>query len=160
MPTIIFINISKIPFKEEFLIWEMPSLYDAEAGEFIKRVAKELKNNQDITPPVWADFVKTGAFKERPPVNKDWWYARSASVLRTVYLMGPIGVSKLRTKYGGKKNRGHKKGRSYKGSGNILRKMLQQLEKAGYVKQDAKGVHKGRVITPKGRSFLDKISQN
>ena len=98
--------------------------------------------------------------KERPPMSDEWWYMRTASVLRAVYRLGPVGVSKLRTKYGGRKNRGVKKEHFYKGSGNILRKSLQQLEKAGFVKFAEKGVHKGRIITPKGRAFLDKISTN
>ena len=32
------------------------------------------------------------------------------------------------------------------------------MEKAGFVKQAEKGIHKGRVVTPKGRAFLDKIA--
>ena len=45
-----------------------------------------------------------------------------------IYRHGPIGVSKLRTKYGGKKNRGHKPEHFYKGSGSVARKVLQQFE--------------------------------
>lgn len=133
-------------------------MYDVDSQELIIKTAEELKKVPEIKPPAWTPFVKTGMHKERPPVNKDWWYVRTASVLRTVYRLGPVGVSKLRTKYGGKKNRGHKKEHSYKGSGNIIRKSLQQLEKAGFVKFAEKGVHKGRVVTPKGKSFLDKIA--
>ena len=133
-------------------------MYDADAQELIEKAAEELKKIPEIKPPVWATFVKTGMHKERTPVDKDWWYLRTASLLRTVYRLGPIGVSKLRTKYGGKKNRGVKKEHFFKGSGNILRKSLQQLEKAGFVKFADKGIHKGRIITPKGKAFLDKIA--
>lgn len=136
----------------------MTTMYDVDAQNLILKAAEELKKIPEIKAPAWAAFVKTGMHKERPPVNDDWWYMRTASVLRTIYRLGPIGVSKLRTKYGGKKNRGVKKEHFYRGSGNILRKSLQQLEKAGLVKFAEKGVHKGRVITPKGRSFLDKIA--
>lgn len=136
----------------------MPTMYDAEPQELILKVAEELKKVPEIKPPVWATFVKTGVYKERPPVNNDWWYVRTASVLRTIYRRGPVGVSKLRTKYGGKMNRGVKKAHFFKGSGNIIRKSLQQLEKAGLVKFAEKGVHKGRIVTPKGKSFLDKIA--
>ena len=135
-------------------------MYDVDAQELIQKTAEELKKIPEIKPPAWAEFVKTGMHKERPPADSDWWYLRSASVLRTVYRLGPIGVSKLRAKYGGKKNRGVKKEHFYKGSGNILRKSLQQLEKAGFVKFAEKGVHKGRIITPKGKSFLDKAAAN
>ena len=136
----------------------MPTMYDADPQQLILETAEELKNIPEIKPPAWVSFVKTGMHKERPPMDNDWWYMRTASVLRTVYRLGPVGVSKLRTKYGGKKNRGVKKEHFYKGSGNILRKSLQQLEKAGFVKFAEKGVHKGRIITPKGKSFLDKIA--
>ena len=136
----------------------MTTVYDVDAQELILKAAEELKKIPEIKAPAWAPFVKTGMHKERPPVNGEWWYIRTASVLRAIYRMGPIGVSKLRTKYGGKKNRGVKKEHFFKGSGNILRKSLQQLEKAGFVKFADKGVHKGRIITPKGKSFLDKIA--
>lgn len=136
----------------------MASMYDVDSQELIVKAAEELKKIPEIKAPAWAAFVKTGMHKERPPVDSDWWYIRTASLLRAVYRLGPVGVSKLRTKYGGRKNRGVKKEHFYKGSGSILRKSLQQLEKAGFVKFAEKGVHKGRVITPKGRSFLDKIA--
>ena len=83
---------------------------------------------------------------------------RAAAVLRSVALLGPIGVSKLRTKYGGRKRRGHKPSRFRRGSGSVLRKVLQQLEKAELIKFVEKGVHKGRVVAPKGASLLDKTS--
>ena len=129
-----------------------------EATELIEKLAEKLKAMPEIKPPEWAAFVKTGHFKERPPVSREWWFVRAASVLNSVKKKGPVGVSKLRTRYGGKKNRGHKKEHFYKGSGNILRKALQQLEKAGFVKFAEKGVHKGRIVTPKGKSFLDRIA--
>ena len=123
-------------------------------AQLIHNIAQELKSISDIRPPEWAVFVKTGAHKERPPTQQDWWHVRAAAVLRTVYRIGPVGVSKLRTKYGGRKNRGYAPEHHVRGSGNILRKILQQLERAGLIKQTKIGVHKGRVITSKGKSLL------
>ena len=134
----------------------MTSIRDYKASETIAKVKQELKKIDSVKPPEWSKFVKTGAHKERTPVEKDWWYTRCASVLRRVYLYGPIGVSKLRVKYGGKKNRGHKPEKFYVGSGNILRKVLQQLEKAELIKYKKEGIRKGRIITPKGESLLNK----
>ena len=136
--------------------YKMPTIYDVSPNDLIANVAEELKNMPEIETPEWAQFVKTGMHKERPPVDEDWWYTRSAAVLRSVAKLGPVGVAKLRTKYGGKKNRGHKPDKFFKGSGNILRKALQQLEKAGLVEYKKDGVRKGRVLTGKGRSLLDK----
>ena len=131
------------------------AIYDKDPNEIIGKTAQELK--RVIKVPEWHIFVKTGAGRERPPENKDWWYVRAASILRKIYINGPIGTSKLSKKYGNKKNRGHKPERFYTGSRKIIRTILQQLEQEQLIKQDSKGVHKGRIITPKGKSFLDKI---
>ena len=138
----------------------MVTPYDVDPGKLIEKLAEELKKIENIVAPEWAKFAKTGAGKERPPVEKDWWHTRAASVMRKVYLSGPIGVSKLRKKYSAKKNRGHKPERVYVGSGNILRKILQQLEKAELLKYVEKGVHKGRIITGKGEKLLNQAAKN
>lgn len=134
----------------------MVSIYDVPPVELIKQAAEQLKSKSEISPPAFAPFVKTGASRERPPLQSDWWYTRAAAVLRTVYKDGAVGVSKLRSKYGGKKNRGVKPEKFYKGSGKIIRTVLQQLEKAGLVTQTPpKEIKKGRVITPAGQALLD-----
>jgi len=135
------------------------TIYDVDPTELIDEIAKELQKIEEIKPPEWASFVKTGANRERPPARKDWWYVRAASVLRKVRLKGPIGISKLRTLYGGLKNRGHKPEQFRRSSGSILRKILQQMEKAELVKQDKKGVHKGRIITPKGIKLMNSAAK-
>jgi len=124
--------------------------------KIIEKTAEKLKKIELIKPPEWAMFVKTGRAKERPPVDKDWWYIRAASLLRKISILGPIGTQKLRVKYSSKKNRGHKPEKAYSGSGNIIRKILQQLEKAELIKQTIIKGHKGRIITPKGKSLLNK----
>lgn len=133
------------------------TIYDVDTNELLEKAAEALKKVEAVKMPKWATFVKTGPGKERPPVKGDWWYARTASILRKIYMKGPIGVSKLRSHYKSKKNRGHKPERVYRASGKITRTILQQLEKAGFIKFEEKNVHKGRIITPKGKSFLDKL---
>ena len=80
---------------------------------------------------------------------------RSASILRKVYIHGPIGLEKLRADYGGRKNNGVKKNHAVKAGGNNIRKILQQLETAGLI-QTTKP--KGRVMTPKGRKLLQEVA--
>ncbi len=133
----------------------MVSVYDVPADVLIKRVAEELKQNDKVVPPEWAPYVKTGVHKERAPDDPDWWYIRCASILRKLYIDAPLGVSRLRKVYGGRKRRGVKPNVKAKGSGSIIRKALQQLEKAGLV---TKQKREGRILTPEGRSFLDRIS--
>jgi len=130
----------------------MVTVYDVPADKLIAKVAEKLKDKAE--PPEWAMWVKTGRHKERAPEQDDWWYIRLASVLRKVYIKGPIGTSRLAAEYGGKADRGSKRYHAVKGSRNIVRKCLQQLEKLGYVKKDKEG----RIITPEGRSFLDNVA--
>ncbi len=135
----------------------MATIFDANTQDLIKKAAEALK--EIIKAPEWSMFVKTGRSRERPPVETDWWYMRAASVLRKVYLKGPIGTNNLRVKYSGRKNRGYKPEKTYIGYGKIIRVILQQLEKAELIVKGEKGVHKGRMITPKGKSFLDKLAK-
>ena len=124
----------------------------------INEIVEVLKSNEKIfTPPAWTNYVKLGVTKQNAPEQgKDWWYVRVASILRKIYLQGPIGVIHLRKAYGGRKNRGSKPERTASGSGAIIRNAIHQLEKAGYV-SIIKG--KGRILTAKGRSFLDNTSK-
>jgi small subunit ribosomal protein S19e len=122
----------------------------------IQRLATYIKENiSEVSPPSWSPFVKTGSHAERPPQNPDWWYIRCASILRKIYFKGPVGVSRLRSKYGGRVRRGNAPDHSREGGGSIIRKALQQLEKAGYVRTIEK---EGREITNEGRSLLDSLA--
>ncbi|MBW3011815.1 30S ribosomal protein S19e [Candidatus Woesearchaeota archaeon] len=133
--------------------------FDVDAMKLVEKAAEKLKAVHEIKAPEWATFAKTGVHKVRTPQRTDWWHVRVAAVLRTVYAKGPIGVSKIRTKYGGKQNMSVKPSHFRKGSGSVARKALQQLQKAGLIEYKDKGVHKGRKVTGKGRSFLDKIAK-
>ena len=135
----------------------MTTVYDVPAKELIDEIAKTFHQDKTFKLPEANTFVRTGVHNENPPENKDWWYIRCASILRKVYINNGIGIERLREEYGGKRDRGSKPYKARGGSGSIARRAVQQLEKAGYVTK-IKG--KGRVITPKGRSFLDAISKN
>jgi small subunit ribosomal protein S19e len=132
----------------------MSTIYDVPADSLISEVAKELKENKNIKSPEWTQFVKTGVHKERRPENPDWWYVRCASILRRVYIDGPVGINSLKTYYGGKKDRGTNPEKFRNGSGAVIRGALHQLEDAGLVEK----VGEGRRLTPEGISFLDKAS--
>ena len=126
--------------------------------KLVEKLAEELKKNENMKPPEWSKYVKTGTSVERPPFQLDWWFLRSAAILRKIYLRGPVGVQRLRVTFGGRKRRGHKPAHHRKAGGKIIRLMMQQLEKAGYVKKVEKP-KKGRVITPKGQKFVNKIAK-
>jgi small subunit ribosomal protein S19e len=133
----------------------MTTVYDVPPKELIDAIAKKLQTDENISIPDGNVFSRTGINRENPPTQKDWWYTRCASILRKIYIKNIIGIERLREEYGGKIDKGSKPYKAGIGSGSIVRRAVQQLEKAGYV---AKIKGKGRVLTPKGRSFLDNIS--
>lgn len=125
--------------------------------DLINELAKYLKENYSdvIKPPEWALYVKTSPHKERIPEDPDWWYVRCASLLRKIYINGPVGIERLRTAYGGGKDLGHVREHFRKAGGSIIRKILQQLEEAGLV---TKVDRKGRILTPQGMALLDGLA--
>jgi small subunit ribosomal protein S19e len=134
----------------------LPTPYDIPASVLIEGLAKHLKDEVDvITPPAWSQFVKTGVFTQRPPSDPDWWFVRCASILRKIYMKGPIGIELLRQEYGGRLDGGAKPEHASKGSGAIVRNAIQQLQKAGLVRPQK---NEGRVVTSTGRQMLDRLS--
>jgi len=135
------------------------SVYDQNPNEYNNKLAEALKEKEEFKMPDWAAYVKTGVSKERPPAEDDFWYKRAASILRQLYINGVVGVGRLRTRYGSKKDRGMKPEKFKKASGKIIRIILQQAEKAGFVEK-FKGKKSGRKLTEKGKEFLDSIKLN
>jgi small subunit ribosomal protein S19e len=120
------------------------------------KLIDEISKIKEIEAPQWGKFVKTGAHKERTPNQENWWDIRTASILLKIRKFGPIGTNKLSKHYGGRKNRGHKPEKKYAGSRNIIRKSLQQLEKAGLIAQN-KGEKKGKILSKKGAELIKKV---
>ena len=132
----------------------MVTHYDVPADALIDALAVKLADQIDA--PEWAAYAKSGANRELPPDEPDFWNRRAASVLRKVANEGPIGVERLRTAYGGPRegsNRYRVAPKSHaKGSGKIIRTILQQLEECGYVEEAGSA---GRQLSAEGQSFID-----
>lgn len=130
----------------------MTTANDVPAEKLILKLVEILKKNESITPPDWAEYVKTGVNREKPPVDTDWWYTRTAAVLRKIYMNSPIGVKHVSQMFGGAIDRGSKPNRAWSGSRAIIRHTMQQLETAGLIKV-VEG--KGRVLLPAGQKLVD-----
>jgi len=137
-------------------------VYEMNSQEYNLKLAEALKQVPEFKQPEWAEYVKSGPSKERPIEDPDFWYKRSASVLRQIFKKGCVGVNRLRTKYGSKKNRGFKPEEFRRASGKIIRVILQQSDKAGFteIQKPVRGVRSkkpGRILTNKGKKFLEEI---
>lgn len=133
----------------------MKTVFEVSAQRLIKTAAEGLKALPEMKPPAWVGYVKSGAHAERAPEEPDFWFVRSASLLRQIYVNGPVGVSVFRRHYGGKKKHVVSREHHTKAGGNIIRKSLQALEKAGLVEKK----REGRIATSKGKAFLNGIAK-
>jgi small subunit ribosomal protein S19e len=132
----------------------MAKVFDVPADDLISKLSDQLKKDKKINPPEWASYVKTGTHAEKIPQNRDWWYTRCASLVRKVYLHGPIGISDLKSYYGGRKRIGYNLDHHKDAGGAIIRNALQQLEASGYVEKKSKG----RSISNEGMKRVDRLA--
>lgn len=126
------------------------------AENYNQKLAEHLKESGDFEAPAWIVYVKSGAGKVRPIMEPDFWHRRAASILRQISLRGIVGVERLRTRYGNRKNKGMKPAQFYRGGGKIIRTILQQAETAGLIEK-AKGTKAGRQLTAEGKKLLENI---
>ena len=133
-------------------------VYELPAEEFNNKLANALKQIPEFEVPEWSLFVKSGVSRIKPPTGNNFWFKRAASILRQAYVRRIVGVNRLKTRYGGKYNRGMKPEVFRKASGKIIRVILQQAEAAGLLeKYNEPGKRAGRVLTIKGKEFLEGI---
>ena len=129
-------------------------IYDVPAAYLIEETATKLKT--EVKEPEFVKYVKSGVHKERAPQRDDWFYIRMASILYRAYKWNVIGTERLRSYYGGKKNRGVKEEHQYKASGKVIRTAVQKLEEVGYLER---AQPKGRKLTPKAQKLLNENSK-
>jgi small subunit ribosomal protein S19e len=132
----------------------MVNVHDVPSGKLIPALAEQMKSLRGLEAPEWAHLAKTGSHAERPPQQADWWFMRAASLLRKLYLHGPVGLGDLERAYGGSKAVAYFPKHHRDAGGSSVRKILKQLEQAELVTKTPKG----RILTPKGTAMLDKLS--
>lgn len=137
---------------------------DVAAREFIDAFSKHLKKGNKIKMPDWAQYAKTACFKDLSPYDTDWLYVRAASVAYQLYIRGKVGISALKTHYGGKQRNGVRPPKHHQGAGKVIRYCLKQLEEAGLVGQvkyqtdDGHEQSSGKTLTKKGTTDMDRIA--
>ena len=148
----------------------MTTFYDVPADLLNPVLADKLSEIDAISRPQWADYVKTGVHRERPPTQNNWWELRCAALLRKVGREGPIGVNALAQAYGGRKDNGSNPNTPAMGSRHIIRTALQQLSEAGLISmketktvQSVDGdqkLYSGRILTASGQKLLDEVAHS
>lgn len=68
------------------------SVKDVDQQEIVRQIAIFLKKSGKVKVPEWADLVKLGSNKELAPIDSDWYYIRTASIARRLYIRSPTGT--------------------------------------------------------------------
>ena len=87
--------------------------------------------------------------------DQDWFYVRTAAVLRRIYIRQGVGCGALRKVYGGRVNRGSAPGHHKRASSSVIRGAMKGLEEMKLISKHPDG---GRVITSAGRRDADRIA--
>lgn len=89
---------------------------------------------------------------------------RAASIAYQLYIRGKVGISALRTHYGGKQRNGVRPPHHRQGTGKVIRYCLKQLEDAGLVglvkfqQEDGTETIDKKILTKKGTTDMDRIA--
>merc|ERR1712176_422634 len=118
---------------------KMHKLHDTPSDALIKSLAEYFETNHLLNLPKHADIMKTSSGKENSPLERNWYYVRTASILRkislnsTTYNMSydvdarkpkmhkafsaknDLTVTRLCSMYGCRKNRGCRPGKKVRG---------------------------------------------
>jgi len=132
------------------------SVKDVDQHEFVRQVAAFLKKTNKVKVPEWADLVKLAKFKELAPIDSDWYFVRTASIVRHLYFRSPAGVGAFTKVYGGRKSNGTRPSHFCRGGKSVNRKALQTLEAIKWVEKGEDG--RGRALSKQGRKDLDRIA--
>merc|ERR1712066_287272 len=98
------------------------SVKDVSQQDFTVALAAHLKKSGKMKVPEWVDLVKTNNRKELAPYDEDWFYVRTASMARHMYIRSPIGVSTVKKIYGIRSNNGSSPSHWAAGAGGVARK--------------------------------------
>ena len=114
--------------------------------------------------------MKTAVHKELAPYDPNWLFVRAAAVARKIYIRSSgLGVKALRSMFGSNGRNGTISSHRRISDGKIIRYSIKQLGKMGFVDlvvvqaEDDSGKRvqvatKGKQLTKKGRSEMDKIA--
>lgn len=134
----------------------MTDIRSIDPQEYNTKLALALEESGDFEQPAWLIYVKSGPHRMRPIADDKFWFKRAAGILRQAYVKKIIGVNRLRTRYGGRKNNGMAPAHFRQASGKIIRVILQQAEAAGLLEK-SKSKKAGRQLTVKGKQLMESI---
>ena len=139
------------------------TVLDAPSSKLINQIASFFKEKNIIKMPKYAPLVKCSRANDCEPIDPDYIYYKAAAICRKLYVTKSrnIGVGSLRSMFSKKERRGSQPPKTFRAGGKIIRELVIQLKKAGYIKNyggKEDETNSGLFLTKTGISELDKIA--
>ncbi|KAL0229959.1 hypothetical protein PCE1_003523 [Barthelona sp. PCE] len=134
----------------------MPGLKQVTADQFIQACGLHLKNANILELPTEITYIKSAPGRELGPQDPDWFFKRAAAILRRVYIQPGIGLGGFAKYFGAKARNGHARNHGALAARGVIRRIIQNFEKAGLIEQSTKG----RVLSSEGRRVCDTVATN
>ena len=138
------------------------TVLDAPSQAMVNKAANFFKEKNIIKKPKYADLVKTSKSNDCEPIDPDYVYYKAAAICRKLYVTKSknIGIGSLRSMFSKKQRRGCQPPKTFKSGGKLIRELVIQLKKAGYIKNygEKDETDSGLYLTREGRSEMDKIA--
>ena len=140
------------------------NLLDVQANLFITKLADLFREKNLIKLPSYATsaLVKCSHSNELSPLDANWFFHKAAAVARQIYVSKSktLGVGSLRSVLGKKQRRWRLPCVTSRGGGKIIRDIVTQLRKLGYVENFATTENStlGLTLTGPGIAQLDKVA--
>ena len=139
------------------------TVLDAPSSKLINQIASFFKEKNIIKMPKYAPLVKCSCANDCEPIDPDYIYYKAAAICRKLYVTKSrnIGVGSLRSMFSKKERRGSQPPKTFRAGGKIIRELVIQLKKAGYIKNYGgkdDETNSGLFLTKTGISELDKIA--
>ena len=139
------------------------TVLDAPSSKLINQIASFFKEKNIIKMPKYAPLVKCSRANDCEPIDPDYIYYKAAAICRKLYVTKSrnIGVGSLRSMFSKKERRGSQPPKTFRAGGKIIRELVIQLKKAGYIKNYGgkdDETNSGLFLTKTGITELDKIA--
>ena len=135
---------------------------DVPSKVLIKKLAEFYKEKGLIKLPKYTVFAKTSRARELSPIDPDWFFTKAASLTRRIYITKShtLGIGALKVITGKRQRRGASTNTFRTASGKVIRDIVTQLRKNGYVENyvNSNGPILGLCLTRLGRGEVDKIA--
>ncbi|RVD92615.1 40S ribosomal S19 [Tubulinosema ratisbonensis] len=117
----------------------LKEVFKLKAADFNSKLSTMLKTNKLIKEPENVDILKTCYAKQRAPSDPNWFFNRTASIIRCLATAKDgLTVKYFANRYGCSKNFGRRPSHHVKASAGLIKKIVAGLQEINWVERKDK----------------------